>query len=105
MQRYHQQLYLRFLRPQESDPDSDDCTEWIKLMMYREFGDKADPVYKPWWKILGLNKPTTDLEEIQSLYRQQSELYASYTYGQEMLALLSLAIAEALNSVITAVFT
>jgi hypothetical protein len=100
LMRYHQQLYIRFLRSECSNTEDNSSTEWIKLMMYREFGDKSDPVYKPWWEIMGLGIPIKDLEEIQFLYRNQCELYANSTYGREMLELLSLAMCEALDMVI-----
>ncbi len=100
MMLYHQQLYIRFLRAEYSDPNTHDSTEWIKLMMYREFGDSSDPVYQPWWEILGLERPTKDLDEIKSLYQKKCELYANSTYGREMLELLSLAMCEALDSAI-----
>jgi superfamily II DNA or RNA helicase len=94
---YHQQLYLRFLHQQCSHKDDHFSKEWIRLMMYREFGDKSNPIYQPWWSILGLSKPTNNVEEIKFLYRNKCEYYANTTYGQDMLDLLSLAISEALD--------
>ncbi len=96
--RYHQQLYIRFLLLDCSSLGSGNTQEWIKLMMYREFGDSSDPVYKPWWEILGLDKPTTDEKEIKLLYRSKCETYANTTYGKEMLLLLDLAISEATSA-------
>ncbi|GAX45197.1 putative helicase [Tolypothrix sp. NIES-4075] len=97
MMRYHQQLYIRFLRNCCSDVDNRDSSEWIKLMMYREFGEKSDPVYRPWWKIFGLERAINDFEEIKFLYGSKCEYHANYTFGREMLELLSLAIREALD--------
>jgi superfamily II DNA or RNA helicase len=94
---YHQQLYLRFLRQECSHKGDRFSKEWISVMMYREFGDKSNPVYQPWWEILGLSRPTKDIEEIKFLYRNKCEYYANSTYGQDMLELLSLAISEALD--------
>jgi superfamily II DNA or RNA helicase len=100
LMRYHQQLYIRFLRSECGNIDNHSSTEWIKLMMHREFGDKANFGYQPWWEIMGIPRPIKDLEEIQLLYRNKCELYANYTYGREMLELLSLAMCEALDMTI-----
>lgn len=100
LMRYHQQLYIRFLRLECSNTDNHSNTEWIKLMMYREFGSKPNLGYQPWWSILGIPRPIKDLEEIKLLYRKACELYANSTYGREMLELLSLAMCEALDMTI-----
>ncbi|BAY95934.1 DEAD/DEAH box helicase family protein [Tolypothrix sp. LEGE 11397] len=97
---YHQQLYLRFLRQQCSNQDDLSTKEWIKLMMYREFGDQSNPVYRAWWEILGLSRPLKDVEQIKLIYRNQCEYYANTTYGRDMLELLSLAMCEALDRTI-----
>jgi superfamily II DNA or RNA helicase len=94
---YHQQLYIRFLRQECSHKDDRFSKDWIRLMMYREFGDQSNPDYQPWWSILGLSRPIKDIEEIKFLYRNKCEYYANTTYGRDMLELLSLAMCEALD--------
>jgi superfamily II DNA or RNA helicase len=97
MLQYHQQLYIRFLRKTCTNPDSESAQIWIIKQMWREFGAGTNHEYKPWWRIMGMISPTIDIDYIKQEYRIQAQRLANYTHAQEALALLDLAICEALS--------